>query len=206
MSTLSDKSSDWTTDSIKCLLIVCNSLILSISGVLGFKHPQFLPWHKPPRSTNHRSVLVAICLTSTFSWFPKAAGNTMCRQWLNLTGLHERDPAAEMKRISEVTGEERGVLDERQRAGSLSQYLKGSLHLNITFCHLEVRRSWQAEGSAVGFCVMKSSQVSVSAVVIARRSILFSERIWIQTELVYINSQKRQAKTYKGLVSSKTRT
>lgn len=96
----------------------------------------------------------------------------MCRQWLNLTELHERDPAAEMKHVSKDTGEGGGVLDERQRTRSLSQYLKGSLHLNITFCHLEVWRSWWAEGSAVGFfCVMESSQVSVSAVVIVNTQI-----------------------------------
>lgn len=68
-----------------------------------FQHPQLLPQHKPPRSTYQRSVLVGICLTSPFSWFPKTAGNAMCRQWLNLTGLHERDLAAEMKCVNKDT-------------------------------------------------------------------------------------------------------
>lgn len=103
----SDKSSDWTTDSNKCLLIVCNGPILSISGFWASNTLSSSLGPKPPRSTNHRSVLVGICFTSTFSWFPKAAGNAMCRQWLNLTGLHERDPAAELKRVSKDVGEGR---------------------------------------------------------------------------------------------------
>lgn len=125
-----------------------------------FQRPQLLPQHKPPRSTYQRSVLVGICLTSPFSWFPKTAGNAMCRQWLNLTGLHERDLAAEMKCVNKDTRRGGEVLDERQRTGRLSQYLKGSLHLNITFCHLEVRRSWRAESSTAGFCVRWSRRRS----------------------------------------------
>lgn len=96
----------------------------------------------------------------------------MCRQWLNLTGLHERDLAAEMKCVNRDTGRGVEVLDERQRTGSLSQYLKGSLHL-LPFGGAKELTSWKQHGRVL--CAMKSSQASAVLIVNTRINTVFFE-------------------------------
>lgn len=93
-------------------------------------------------------------LTPTHSWFLKAAGYAKCRQWLSLTGLHERDPAAEMKELWAT-----------------------SLVWKAASTSASPSAIWRCEGAGEqeaarwDLCVMESSQVSLSALVIVNTQI-----------------------------------
>ncbi len=78
-----------------------------------------------------------------------AAGSTTSRVWLNLTGLCERDPAADMKHVNKETRQEGKVftrLGWKIETVSVSHRQPSPQHYLLPFADVERQRSWKRRG------------------------------------------------------------